>query len=171
MTEQDAILRERPTPPSQSKQKGSYPYYAALIVVFQAMFGAFLVLYRRSRHPLEQVSALDVALLSIATLRLSKTISEDEITKVVRDPVVEETETYRQPEGEGLRFSLGRLLLCPTCIGTWVAALLTYSLHLFPRYTRPFLAMMSASGISQCGDALLSLVYADRDAVKEKRGS
>jgi hypothetical protein len=45
---------------------------------------------------------------------------------------------------------------------------MSYSLHLFPRYTRPFLAVMSASGISQASDALLSLVYTDRDILRQQ---
>jgi len=59
-------------------------------------------------------------------------------------------------------------LLCPTCSGTWIAALLTYALYLFPIYTRPFLAIMSASGLSQFSDAILSLVYTDRDLLRDE---
>ena len=86
----------------------------------------------------------------------------------MRKPLAVESDGERRPQGRGLRYSLGKLILCPTCTGTWVAAFLTYALHLFPRQTRPFLAVMSASGISQLGDALLSLVYTDRDSLRER---
>jgi hypothetical protein len=45
----------------------------------------------------------------------------------------------------------------------------TYTLYLFPRYARPFLAFMAASGISQISDALLSLVYTDRDLIRQRK--
>jgi hypothetical protein len=82
--------------------------------------------------------------------------------------VVEEEGDERRPQGSGLRWALGKLVTCPTCTGTWVAAFLGCALHLSPRYTRPFLAIMSASGMSQMGDALLSLVYTDRDALRKR---
>lgn len=148
-----------------------YRSYAVFIALYNALFGIFLVLYKRSSRPLEQVQPLDVALLGLATLRLSKAISEDEITAVVRAPVVQSVEGRPQPQGGGVRNALGRLVLCPTCTGTWVAALLTYALHLFPSYTRPFLAVMSASGVSQFSDAVLSLVYSDRDVLRENKES
>lgn len=145
-----------------------YPYYALLIAIFNALFGGFLWAYRRKDDHLERLTGLDVALLGLSTLRMAKLVSEDEITTVVRRPLVEVHEGQKQPKGRGLQRALGQLVLCPTCAGTWIAALLTYALHLFPTQTRPFLAMMSASGASQFSDALLSLVYTDRDLLRDE---
>jgi uncharacterized protein DUF1360 len=145
------------------KKDPSYPTYALLIALYNAIFGGFLFFYRKHDHRLEEISGLDLALLGLATLRMSKLVSEDEITSVLREPVIEEVDGQKRPQGGGFRRSIGKLVLCPTCTGTWIAAFLTYALHLWPRYTRPFLAIMSASGISQTTDALLSLVYTDRD--------
>jgi hypothetical protein len=142
--------------------------YALLIALYNALFGGFVLLYRRRRHPLEQITPLDLGMLGLATLRIAKLVSEDEITAVVRKPLVAHEDGERRPRGRGLRWALGKLVLCPTCTGTWVAAFLTYALHLSPRYTRPFLAMMSASGAEQLSDALLSLVYTDRDLLRER---
>lgn len=154
-----------PTPQDHSRP---YGYYTLLIALYNLLFGGFLLLYRRSRQPLEKVTGLDVALLGLATLRMSKLVSEDEITSVIRKPMIEIEEGQKRPKGHGLRLALGKLVLCPTCTGTWIAAFLTYALHLSPRYTRPFLAMMSASGASQFSDALLSLVYTDRDLLRDE---
>ena len=165
MASDEAVLEERMY--AQTEPRRPYGYYAAFIALYNALFGIFLLLYRRSDEPLERVSPLDVALLGMATVRLAKAVSEDEITTVVREPVVEQVGQERRPQGEGMRYALGKLILCPTCTGTWIAAFLTYALHLFPRYTRPFLAVMSASGISQFIDALLSLMYANRDAARK----
>jgi hypothetical protein len=153
---------------AQTETSRPYGYYAVLITIYQALYGAFLFLYGRKRARLEQISPLDLAMLGMATLRISKAISEDEITEVVREPVIEARGEQRQPRGHGLRWALGRLVLCPTCTGTWVAAFLGYALHLFPSATRPFLAIMSASGMEQLSDAVLSLLYTDRDVLRKK---
>lgn len=145
-----------------------YGYYALLIAVYQALYAIFLMAYRGRKHRLESLSPLDLLMLGLATLRISKVISEDEITAVVRRPLVSAENGQTQPRGGGLRQALGKLVLCPTCTGTWVAAFLGYGLHLFPRSTRPLLAIMSVSGFEQFSDALLSLVYTDRDLIREK---
>jgi hypothetical protein len=171
MTVNDQEVQER-TESGTMRQQRSYPSYAFLITMYNAIFGAFLLLYRqREEESLERLTGLDVALLAFATLRVAKLVSEDEITSIIREPVIDDLGGEKRPRGNGFRRSLGKLVLCPTCTGTWVAAFLTYSLHLWPRYTRPFLAMMSASGISQLSDALLSLVYTDRDLLRKQQDS
>jgi hypothetical protein len=161
----DEKLESRSTSDRLSEDR-SYTSYALLILLYNALFGGFVLLYRKWRHPLETLTALDLSLLGLATLRASKLVSEDEITSVLREPVLDEVDHQKIPQGTGMRRSLGKLLLCPTCTGTWVAALFTYALYLCPRYTRPFLAIMAASGMSQTSDALLSLVYTDRDLLR-----
>lgn len=152
----------------ETQNRRPYGYYAVLIGLYNAMYGAFLLLHRRKGDKLERITGLDLAMLGLATLRMAKLVSEDEITAVVRRPLVDVEGGQRRPRGHGLRLALGKLVLCPTCTGTWVAAFFTYALHLFPRQTRPFLALMSASGVSQFSDALLSLVYTDRDLLRDE---
>jgi hypothetical protein len=151
------------------RRKRSYTAYAALIALYNLLFGGFLLFYRKRDNTLERMSPLDMAMLGLATLRMAKLISEDEIAAVLREPVSEDVNGQKVPQGGGLRRSLGKLLLCPTCTGTWIAAFLTYALHLWPRQTRPLLAMLSASGVSQFSDAVLSLVYTDRDLLRKEQ--
>jgi hypothetical protein len=168
MPERDQVVERRTAvPESQPRPLG---YYALLIGLYNALYGVFLLLYRGRRPRLEQIGALDLAMLSMATLRISKVISEDEITAVLRKPLVEVDEHGRRPRGHGFRWALGKLVLCPTCTGTWVAALLAYGLYLAPWVTRPLLAVMSASGAEQFGDAVLSLLYTDRDRLRRQGG-
>jgi Protein of unknown function (DUF1360) len=155
------------TEPRPTAARARQPYLA-LILLYQLGFAAFLLAYRRKSASLERMTPLDLATLGLATLRIAKVISEDEITSVLREPLVEEAEGSKRPRRAGWRWALGKLVLCPTCTGTWVAAFLGYSLHLFPRETRPLLAIMSASGIEQFSDAALSLVYADRDKLRQQ---
>jgi hypothetical protein len=151
-----------------SQERRPYAYYALLIGIYNALFGLFLWLYRRKSDHLERITGLDILLLAMSTLRMAKLVSEDEITTVVREPLIEVQGEQKQPKGRGFRRALGQLVLCSTCVGTWVAAILTYALHLYPRQTRPFLAIMSASGASQFSDAILSLVYTDRDLLRDE---
>lgn len=172
----DQIVEQRPsgTDAQIQRQESSgrpYAYYAFLIALYNAAFGGFLYIYRRWSHPLERLMPMDFALLGLATLRMSKLLSEDEITSVIRRPVIAVEGGERHPKGQGLRWAVGKLVLCPTCTGTWVAALLTYALHLWPRYTRPFLAILAASGMEQFSDALLSLVYTDRDVLRDQENN
>jgi len=44
---------------------------------------------------------------------------------------------------------LGELVSCPVCVGTWVAAGLVYGLHLAPRPTRVYLAVMGTTGAAE----------------------
>lgn len=169
----DQIIEQRPsgTDAETQHQESSgrpYAYYAFLITVYNGIFAGFLYAYRRWSHPLERLTPLDLTLLGLATLRMSKLVSEDEITSVIRRPVIAVEGHDRHPRGRGLRWAIGKLVLCPTCTGTWVAAMLTYALHLWPRYTRPFLAILAASGMEQFSDALLSLVYTDRDLLRQQ---
>jgi hypothetical protein len=166
MPEPNQMVEQRHTvPESQPRPLG---YYALLIGLYNALYGLFLLIYRRKDRSLQEIGGLDLAMLGMATLRISKVISEDEITAVLRKPLIEVDAQGRRPRGHGLRWALGKLVLCPTCTGTWVAALLTYALHLFPWATRPLLAIMSASGAEQFADALLSLVYTDRDHLRKQ---
>jgi hypothetical protein len=161
MPEPNPVVEQRPVVPES--QPRPLAYYALLIGLYNALYGLFLLLYRRKQDRLEEITPLDLTMLGLATLRVSKAISEDEITAVLRKPLVKADENGRRPRGQGLRWALGKLVLCPTCTGTWVAAALGYALYLFPWATRPLLAIMSASGMEQFADALLSLVYTDRD--------
>ena len=43
------------------------------------------------------------------------------------------TDPEEKPAGRGVRMALGQLLLCPQCIGLWVAAGLTSSMLAAPR--------------------------------------
>ncbi|HEX8917648.1 MAG TPA: DUF1360 domain-containing protein [Chloroflexota bacterium] len=163
MTQADAPSEEGGEYGAQQKP---YAYYALLIALYNAAFGGFTLLYRGKKNTLDRVTGLDLLMLGLSTLRLSKLVSQDEITSVVREPFVKEEGASREPQGDGMRWAIGKLVLCPTCTGTWIAAFLTYGLHLFPLYTRPLLALASASGISQLGDAVLDLVYTDRNVLR-----
>lgn len=119
------------------------PSYAAVAGLFNLILAAFLLLVRRTGRPLpERIDARDIALLGVATHKLSMLIAQDAVTSPLRAPFTElqEKESPKsvdeKPRGEGLRRSLGELITCKFCVGQWVASFFTYGLVLFPAATR-----------------------------------
>lgn len=123
--------------------KQSLYSYSTLMGVFNLVFALFLLLTKKLDSPLPQrIDGRDIALLGMATHKLSLVGTEDAVTSPLRAPFTELQEKQspksvdEAPRGEGLRRSVGELLTCKFCLGMWVASLLTYGLVLAPRVTR-----------------------------------
>src|SRR5919202_2490077 len=105
MSDGDYVAEQRLS--RETAETKPYPYYAVFIALYNALFAIFLLFYRRSRHPMEQITPLDLTMLGLSTLRLSKAISEDEVSVVLRKPLVDEAGGERRPQGHGFRYALG----------------------------------------------------------------
>jgi hypothetical protein len=121
----------------------SLPSYAALMGVFNLILALFLLIARKTGRPIpERIEARDIALLGVATHKLSLLLAQDAITSPLRAPFTELQEKQspksvdEEPRGKGLRRSLGELLTCHFCIGQWVASFFTYGLVFAPAVTR-----------------------------------
>ena len=144
--------------------------YVALIGLFVSLFAAFSTRLMRGRG---EVKPLDLALLSMATFRAGRMIAYDQVLGPVREPFTETRPDESGagdttvPEGRGAQRALGELLSCPICVGTWVAAILTYGLHLLPGPTRVLLTILSAEAAEErCLGALWAL---PREATRRGR--
>jgi hypothetical protein len=120
--------------------------YAILMAVYGGLLGGFLAALRLRGKPLpERLSLGDVALLGTATYKASRVLSKDLVTSPIRAPFarVEEvegtTEVKESARGEGIRRAIGELLICPYCLGSWVASAFVAGHAADPRTTR-FLA-------------------------------
>jgi hypothetical protein len=125
--------------------------YATLMAVFTSMVGGLTWGARRGGRGLpERVPAGDLALLAVATHKASRLIAKDRVTSVVRAPFTRlegeggPGEVEEQPRGSGLRLAIGELLVCPYCLGLWVATGLAAGLVLAPRPTRWIASVLSA---------------------------
>lgn len=143
--------------------------YAALAATFNLAVLAGLVLVRRSRGRLpERVETRDVLLLGAATYKLSRLLTKARVTSFLRAPFTRRTgkgapgEVEEEPRGEGLQRAVGKLLVCPYCIGTWIASALAFCFAFAPRLARFVAAIAAATAVAD----LLQL--ADRAA---KRGA
>lgn len=129
--------------------------YALLISIFSGLFAGFLALLRFTDRSLpDRVSARDIALLGIGTYRLSRLLTKDSVTSVFRAPFTKfehpigDGEVEEKPRGPGLRHAIGELVVCPYCLGQWVAAFFTYGLVLAPRFTRLVASMLTIYTLS-----------------------
>jgi hypothetical protein len=140
----DAALQDAPPfaghSPQQHRPLGGYGVLTGLFVGLGAGFAGWL---RRSGRELpERPDPRDLVLLTVATHKASRLVAKDRVTSVVRAPFTrfEDDETAGEVEesarGRGLRRAVGELLLCPYCVGMWVAGAFTAGLVAAPRPTR-----------------------------------
>ena len=117
--------------------------YAMLMAAFVSVVAAFAAWANRSGRELpERIAPGDLALLTVATHKASRLITKDRVTSAVRAPFTEyqsdggPAEVEERARGRGLRRALGELLVCPYCLGMWIATLLAGGLLVAPRPTR-----------------------------------
>jgi hypothetical protein len=125
--------------------------YAALLGIYGAGITGFgLFLRRTGRRLPSRVDPVDVALLGVATFKLSRLISRDAVTGVVRAPFTRRkgdgkgSEVMDAPRGTGMRRAVGELLTCPFCISQWLATVLAGSYVVAPNATRLAAGTLSA---------------------------
>jgi uncharacterized protein DUF1360 len=95
------------------------------------------------RRPLPiRPSAGDLALVALATAKVSRLFTRDAVTSPLRAPFTRfssaggPAEVNEDVRGDGTRHSVGELLTCPFCMGQWVATGFVFGLVLAPRLTR-----------------------------------
>ena len=127
--------------------------YALLTGTFLAGFGGVLAVAEARNGILRQIGLADIALVGIASHKLSRLVAKDEVSAFVRAPFVEvrvgeDDEIEEEPTGRGPRRALGELLTCPSCVGQWAAVGFVAS-HLWaPRATRTVASVFVADAIS-----------------------
>jgi len=113
--------------------------YGAMVVALAALVRRR---GRRGRGLPERIHLGDLALLSVATHKISRLLAKDPVTSPLRAPFTRFAGTSGPAElkedvrGAGPRKAVGELLTCPFCISQWVATVLAFGLVLAPRATR-----------------------------------
>jgi hypothetical protein len=147
-------------------QKPPFGAYATIIGAYLSVFGLVAALARRKRAlPKELPSGRDLAVIGIATYRLSRLITHDRVTSVLRQPFVESGKgeeqiegTKEQPKGRGLQLAIGQLLNCAWCASVWSGTFNVSAYLLFPRLGRMFLMVLMASGIAEFLDPIFPML-------------
>src|SRR5216117_15439 len=128
--------------------------YAALLGFYIASVAVLTgAAIEQKRFP-KRISLLDLALLGIATHKLSRIIAKDRITGILRAPFVSYIrsagagEVEEEPRGRGIQRVIGQLISCPYCMAPWCATALAFGLIFAPRATRFFAGILASVAVS-----------------------
>jgi hypothetical protein len=145
-----------------SKDERPLRGYLGVLGAFGATAAAAAGLARLTGHSLpERLPIGDVALLSIATHKLSRLLAKDAVTSPLRAPFTRvegpagEAELNESPRGHGVQHAVGELITCPFCLAVWISGGLSAGLVLAPRLTRLVMATATAVAASD----FLQLAY------------
>lgn len=129
--------------------------FVGSMAAYGAVVGLLGLGVRRSGRALpERVGAGDLALISVATHKLSRLIAKEPVTSPLRAPFTRfagtsgEAELAEEVRGHGVRKGMGELLSCPFCVGQWVATGFAFGLVLAPRATRLAASVFTAVAAS-----------------------
>ncbi|HWB66396.1 MAG TPA: DUF1360 domain-containing protein [Mycobacteriales bacterium] len=145
--------------------------FLAVMATYAAVVGAGAAVVRARRIPMpESISWSDLALLTIATHKLSRRIAKDPVTSPLRAPFTRfegtsgPAELSEEVRGRGVRKAVGELVTCPFCLDQWVATGLTFGYVVRPRLTR-----LAASVLTMvAGSDLLQFAYAKAEQAAEE---
>jgi len=121
----------------------------AIMAAYVAFAGGGGLAVRRRGVP-DGVGAGDLALVAVATHKLSRLLAKDPVTSPLRAPFTRfagtsgEAELAEEVRGTGPRKAVGELVTCPFCLGQWVATGFVVGLALAPRGTRLVASMFTA---------------------------
>ena len=145
--------------------------YLLVMTIFATVVGlAGLIAAWSGRGLPRRIAPYDLALITVGTHKLSRTISKDAVTSPLRAPfteyhgtggpaeVIEETR-----DGGPVRHAIGELISCPFCLDMWVATGYMLGLLFAPRFTR----VVAATFTALAGADFLHLFYARAQQVAE----
>ncbi len=147
---------------SPDKERPLGGYYL-LVGSFLSLGAAFAAWFHRSDRELpDRVAAVDLALIAVATQTSARLVTKSRALSAVRAPFTRfqadsgPGEVEEAARGHGLRLAVGELLVCPHCLGMWLAAAFTGGLIVAPRATRWVATVLAALFASE----LLQIAYA-----------
>ena len=118
------------------------PAYAVLAAGYGGVVGALVLAARRSGKRPPRLGAADIALMGIATFKVSRVLSRDRVTAWLRAPFTEferpgeGNEIIDKPKGTGMQKAVGELMSCPFCLSQWIGTLFAGGSVLAPDATR-----------------------------------
>ena len=128
----------------------------ALTMTTYAGTAALLLAASRLAHAEvpERPAWSDLALVSLATFRLSRLVAKDPVTSPLRAPFTRfkgasgPSELAEEPREGTIRHSVGELVSCPFCLSQWIATGFVSGLVFSPRFTRMAAATFGVVAVS-----------------------
>jgi hypothetical protein len=128
--------------------------YAAMLGFYLASVAVLTGIAVEQKRLPRKFGALDLALLGVATHKLSRIVAKDRITSILRAPFVNYIrgagagEVEEEPRGRGIQRGIGHLISCPYCTAPWCATALSFGLLFAPRVTRFFAGILTSVAMS-----------------------
>jgi hypothetical protein len=123
-----------------STRSPPYRSYAVIMATFTGGLAAAGAIGRALRRDPQCQTALDFAVLSLASFKTARTLSRDPVTSFLREPFVEghagAVEDEEPVHTGGMDQAIGELVICTRCVGTWAAAGLAATQIVAPRFGR-----------------------------------
>jgi hypothetical protein len=166
LTDSESTNRAGPSPDGYSPgDPKPLAGYAVLTAVFGTGVAGYVVAHRRSGRKLpDRLPLGDFLLMALATQKLGRLITKDRVTSFIRSPFTRYTESggpgevEEEARGEGLQHVIGELLVCPYCIGQWVAAAMIGAYIADPDATRMGASVFALLGASDFAQQLWAAV-------------
>ncbi len=146
---------------ASGREASTGPGYLALVLAFNTALGASLAAAAWRRRLPTRIGAGDIVLLGLAAHKLSRLVTKDKVTSVLRAPVATRRgeggpgEVDDVPRGSGARRTIGELLTCPFCFDAWTASAFVAGIVHAPRVTRVTASVFSVMAVAD----FLQLAY------------
>ena len=142
------------TPEKEECEEELLVEYAVMLAFYLSSVAAVTAIgIEQDRLP-KRPSLLDLALLGVATHKLSRIIAKDRITGILRAPFVSYVrsaghgEVEEEPRGQGFQRGIGNLISCPYCMAPWCATALAFGFIFAPRVARFFAGILASVAMS-----------------------
>lgn len=128
--------------------------YAAFMALYGVAVAAMARAVRERGVPLPRLGPGDIALVGVATHKLSRRLTKDTVTSPLRAPFTRfkgttgPAELDEEVRGSGVRKAVGELLTCPFCTAQWTATGLVFGLVVAPGATRLGASVFAALAVS-----------------------
>lgn len=137
--------------------------YVTVLGVYAGVVGGLTAWARhRGVRPPERIPIRDLALLAVATHKVSRTVTKDSVTSPLRAPFTRfkgssaPAELKEEVRGSGVRKAMGELLTCPFCFDQWTATGFVAGMVVAPRATR----LLASTFAVRAGADALHYAYA-----------
>jgi Protein of unknown function (DUF1360) len=121
------------------QERPPYEAYAVIAGSFAGLLATAGALGRLLDRDPQCQTALDFAILALASFKAARTLAHDRVSAPMRAPFVEgEADAHDEVpvRSGGMQQAMGELVTCTRCIGTWTAAGLASTQIVAPRFGR-----------------------------------
>jgi uncharacterized protein DUF1360 len=136
--------------------------YAGTLAIYGVAVGAATAIARLTGRRAPRLGLWDVALMTVTTHKVSRSLSKDPVTSPLRAPFTRykgtagPAELSEEVRGRGVKHAIGELITCPFCMAQWVGTAYAVGMTFAPDATRLAGATMTAVA----GADWLQLIYA-----------